>query len=45
VYNNWLVVEPTPDLLFKTKDEEKWQRAVDELGFDINRVSLRTGRA
>ena len=32
IYNNWLVVEPSPDLLFKTKDEEKWQRAVDELG-------------
>lgn len=25
--------------------EEKWQRAVDELGFDVNRVSLHTGRA
>lgn len=36
IYNNWLVVEPSPDLLFKTKDEEKWQRAVDELGFDVN---------
>lgn len=45
IYNNWLVVEPSPDLLFKTKDEEKWQRAVDELGFDVNRVSLHTGRA
>ncbi len=45
VFNNWLVVDPTPDLLFKTKDEEKWQRAVDELGFDIGRINLHTGRA
>ena len=45
IYNNWLVVDPTPELLFKTKDEEKWQRAIDELGFDVGRIGSRTGRA
>ncbi len=43
--NCWLVTEPSAELLFKTKDEEKWQRAMDELGIDINRVSLFSGRA
>ncbi len=45
IYNRWLVTEPSTELLFKTKDEEKWQQAVDELGFDINRISLFSGRA
>jgi putative transcriptional regulator len=45
INNNWLVVDATPELLFKTPDNHKWQRAIDELNFDINRISLRTGRA
>lgn len=45
IYNNWLVTDPTPELLFKTRDEDKWQRAIDELGFDVGRIYPRTGRA
>ena len=45
IYNNWLVVDPTPELLFKTRDEDKWQKAIDDLGFDVNRIGLQTGRA
>ena len=45
IYNNWLVVDPTPELLFKTRDDQKWQRAIDELGFDVNRICMRTGGA
>lgn len=43
--NTWLVADSSPDLLFRTKDEEKWQKAVDSLGFDINQIYAKTGRA
>ncbi len=45
INNSWLVTNPTPELVFRTKDEDKWQKAVDTLGFDINYLSCRTGRA
>lgn len=45
VNNSWLVVTPTPELVFRTKDEEKWQKAVSSLGFDINYLSCAMGRA
>ncbi|MBO7555948.1 MAG: YqgE/AlgH family protein [Alphaproteobacteria bacterium] len=45
INNDWLVTEASIDLLFKTPDNDKWQKAVDELGFDIKDLSLRTGRA
>lgn len=43
--NQWLIAEATPELLFKTPDDDKWQRAIDELGFDVNNICRRTGRA
>ena len=45
ISNKWLVVDATPELLFKTRDEDKWQVAVDSLGFDISRISPKVGRA
>ena len=45
IYNHWLVAEATTDLLFKTRDEDKWQRAIDELGIDVDRISASIGRA
>ena len=36
---------PNTDLVFKTKDEEKWQKAIDEIGIDINRLSTYVGHA
>lgn len=46
IYNNdWIVVNGTRDLLFRTKDEEKWQRALDELGINFDRFALQTGHA
>lgn len=45
VNNSWLVVNPTPDLVFRTKDEEKWQKAISSLGFDLNCLSCTMGRA
>lgn len=43
--NNWLIVPSTPELVFKTKDEDKWQKAIDSLGFDISRLSNKVGHA
>jgi putative transcriptional regulator len=45
INNYWLVAEATPELLFKTPDDDKWQRAIDEMGFDVNRICNRTGHA
>lgn len=43
--NSWLVTDPTPELVFRTKDEEKWQKAIESLGIDLNRLSSRAGHA
>lgn len=43
--NNWLVITPNTELVFRTKDEDKWQKAIDEIGIDINRLSYTTGHA
>ena len=45
INNYWLVSEATPELLFKTPDDEKWQRAIDELGFNVSDICRRTGQA
>lgn len=45
INNTWLVIEPNTELVFRTKDEEKWQKAIDSLGFDINRLSIAPGHA
>ena len=41
----WLVADTSSDLMFKTKDEEKWQKAIEELGIDLSRISSQTGHA
>lgn len=45
ILNSWMVVTPTTDLVFRTKDEDKWQKAIDELGVDLCRLSETCGRA
>ena len=45
IFNNWLVTDPTSELLFRTRDEDKWQRAMDELDFDFSRLYPYTGMA
>ena len=45
ITNDWLVTSASEELVFKTKDEEKWQKALDELKIDINRLSQFSGRA
>lgn len=43
--NTWLVVPATPELVFRTKDEEKWQKALETIGIDVCRLSDCAGRA
>lgn len=43
--NDWLVVDSSPELVFQTNDEDKWQKALDKSGIDLNRLCSRTGRA
>lgn len=43
--NTWLVTQPDSELVFRTKDEEKWQKAIDSLGIDINHLSVYSGHA
>ena len=46
IYNNdWIVVNGNKDLLFKTEDADKWQRALDELGIKLERFVGITGNA
>ncbi len=45
VNNTWLVGEPTPELMFRTQDTLKWQKAIEALGIDIERLSNYAGRA
>ncbi len=46
IYNNdWLVTDSRKDLMFRTKDEEKWQRSLDELGLKFDRFVGITGHA
>lgn len=43
--NNWLIIPPNTELVFRTKDEDKWEKALDEIGIDINRLSYTLGHA
>ena len=45
VNNSWLVANPTPELVFRTKDEEKWQKAIESLGIDLTRLIAKAGHA
>ena len=45
MYNTWMVTNPTTELVFHTKDEEKWHKAIDSLGIDLSRLSMKCGRA
>ena len=46
IYNNdWIVVDGNKNLLFRTDDADKWQRALDELGIRLDRFVGITGNA
>ena len=41
----WIVAPANPELLFRTKDEDKWQKALDELGINPLYLSNFSGKA
>lgn len=43
--NGWLTVEPDPDLIFQPDLEEKWNKAIGKLGFDVSKLSGAAGHA
>lgn len=43
--NAWLVVDPDPDIIFKTVPDEKWTMAAKKLGIDPAMLSGDAGRA
>ncbi len=45
IANSWLVVPATPELVFKTKDEDKWLAALSSIGVDAARLCGLPGRA
>ena len=45
INNQWLVVPASPELVFKTKDEDKWQTALNIAGIDLARLSTTGGHA
>lgn len=43
--NGWLIVDATPQIVFETPDDEKWQAALGALGIDPLMLSATGGRA
>ncbi|WP_022728789.1 YqgE/AlgH family protein [Fodinicurvata sediminis] len=43
--NGWLTVDPDPDLIFQPDLEEKWNKAIGKLGFDVSKLSGAAGHA
>ena len=43
--NDWLIADPHPELVFRTKDEEKWEKALNSIGIDAANFSLFSGHA
>jgi len=43
--NDWLIAPFHPDIIFNTPVEQRWFRAANLLGIDINQLSHQTGHA
>lgn len=43
--NDWLVINADKELIFRTKDAEKWQRALDETGIRMDSFVSVTGHS
>ena len=45
IENTWLTVPADPDIIFNTPAHLRWQKAIESLGIDINKLSLYSGHA
>ena len=43
--NTWLVADATPDLIFNTPNDKKWEAALASMGIDIAMLSATPGNA
>ena len=43
--NEWIIVEPTADLIFHDHIDTKWRQALASIGVDPNILSIQSGRA
>lgn len=43
--NSWLTVDPSDELIFAAPPEEKWPRALSQIGIDASRLSAEAGHA
>ncbi|MFC4350476.1 YqgE/AlgH family protein [Fodinicurvata halophila] len=43
--NGWLTVTPDPGLIFEPDLDEKWNKAIGKLGFDVSKLSGAAGHA
>lgn len=43
--NEWLIVDPTPDLIFHDHIETKWRQALASIGVDPATFSIQSGQA
>ena len=45
IRNDWLVLDADFELIFNTDDEDKWLKAINIIGIDLDRLSSISGRA
>jgi putative transcriptional regulator len=43
--NSWLIIKADPEIIFNTPIEQRWEKAVATLGFDISQLSSEAGHA
>ncbi len=45
INNDWLITDTKPELIFRTKDEDKWEKALNEIGIAPANFSSFSGHA
>lgn len=45
IRNDWIISDSEPELVFRTKDEDKWSKALELAGIDAANLASYSGRA
>ena len=43
--NSWLVTDANPEIIFNTNDSDKWDASIKNMGIDLSKLSMLSGRA
>jgi putative transcriptional regulator len=43
--NTWLTIDADPDLIFDTPVEDRWEKAVQKLGINVEQLTAFSGHA